>query len=65
MQATSLSQVTNLAASTAETTIVTADAAARNHLTGLIITSTDTVASVATIRDFRAFFVAITLSMRV
>lgn len=51
MQATSLSQTTNLLASTAETTIVSADANARNHLTGLIITSTDTAASVITIRD--------------
>lgn len=51
MQANSLSQATDLATSTAETTIVTADPNSRNNLAGLIITSKDTAAGVITVRD--------------
>lgn len=44
-------QTTIAAASTAETTIISADAACRNDLVGLVITSTNAAAATLTIKD--------------
>lgn len=45
------SQQTTIGASTAETTIVTADAATRNQLVGLVITTLNGAVSTLTLRD--------------
>lgn len=47
----SLSQQTTIGASTAETTIVTADANFRNMLCGLVITTQNAAVSTLTLRD--------------
>ena len=51
-------QQTAISASTSETTIVTADAATRNQLCGLIITTANAAAATLTLRDGSAGTIA-------